>query len=247
MPSSAATSIAPASSRTKCSGDDPAGASGRNRSTARYWYRVVIRAVAARVVPNASWVTWPVVRTRCSQIMRSSHRSRAVSRAASAAASCGLRASRPAARGRPGRADGEGIWCPPLGWCGQVWWRSRGSAPVAGGAGGPAVGGAGRLADEPCPARDWGRERAGAQGEGGSLGAIGDEPGGGLVGVEVGQVVGGQHGGGVVFEVPGVFGADGEDDLGAGVGADALAQVRGELGEVLVRHGDGEPVGAGFG
>ena len=28
---------------------------------------------------------------------------------------------------------------------------------------------------------------------------------------------------------------------------DALAQVRGELGEVLVRHGDGEPVGAGLG
>ena len=28
---------------------------------------------------------------------------------------------------------------------------------------------------------------------------------------------------------------------------DALAQVRGELGEVLVRHGDREPVGAGFG
>ena len=59
--------------------------------------------------------------------------------------------------------------------------------------------------------------------------------------------MGGQHGGGVVFQVPGVLGGDAEDDLGAGVGADALAQVRGELGEVLVRHGHRQPVGAGFG
>jgi hypothetical protein len=104
MPSSAASSIAPASSRMKCSGEDPAGARGRNRSTARYWYKVVILAVAARVVPKASWVRWAVVRTRCSCSMRSSHRSRAVRRAASSAASCGLRASRPPERGRPGRA-----------------------------------------------------------------------------------------------------------------------------------------------
>ena len=31
------------------------------------------------------------------------------------------------------------------------------------------------------------------------------------------------------------------------VRGDALAQVRRELGEVLVGHDDGEPVGAGFG
>ncbi len=61
------------------------------------------RAVAARLVPNASWVIWVVVRTRCSCSIRSSHRSRAVSRAASAASSPGLRASRPLARsGRTG-------------------------------------------------------------------------------------------------------------------------------------------------
>src|SRR6185437_11532440 len=41
------------------------------------------------------------------------------------------------------------------------------------GAAGGAAGGAGGLADEACPARHRGRERAGAQGEGGLLGAAG--------------------------------------------------------------------------
>ena len=59
--------------------------------------------------------------------------------------------------------------------------------------------------------------------------------------------MGGQLGGGVAFEVAGVFGADGEDDLGAGVRGDPLPQVGGELGEVLVGHGDRQPVGAGLG
>ena len=77
----------------------------------------------------------------------------------------------------------------------------------AGRAGGRAVGGAGRLAHQPCPARDRRRERPGPEGEGGRLGAAGDEPGGGLVGVQVGQVVGAQHRGGVVLQVPGVLGA----------------------------------------
>jgi hypothetical protein len=63
----------------------------------------------------------------------------------------------------------------------------------------------------------------------------------------VGQVVGGQYRGGVTFEVAGVFGGDGEDDLGAGVGGDPLPQVGRELGEVLVGHGHAEPVGAGLG
>jgi hypothetical protein len=51
----------------------------------------------------------------------------------------------------------------------------------------------------------------------------------------------------VVLQVPGVLRRHAEDDLGAGVGADALAQVRRELGEVLVRHGHREPVGPGLG
>jgi hypothetical protein len=72
-------------------------APGGNRSTARSRYSTLIRAVAARLVPNASRVTCPVVSTRCSSSIRSSQRSLAVSRAASAAASSGPRASRPAA------------------------------------------------------------------------------------------------------------------------------------------------------
>ena len=166
MPSSAASSIAPASSRTKCSGEDPAGARGRNRSTARYWYKVVIRAVAARVVPNASWVIWPVVRTRCSQIMRSSHRSRAVSRAASAAARAGLRASLPAARGRPGRAKDEGMRCPP---------RGSGAVRRAGAAGGRLRrpgGGGGALAVPPWAARAARRISRARPGTGGGSGRV---------------------------------------------------------------------------
>jgi hypothetical protein len=61
------------------------------------------------------------------------------------------------------------------------------------GAGGAAsVRGPGGLADKPGAAGDGGRQRLGAEGERGGLGGAGDEAAGGLPGVQVGQVVGGQ-------------------------------------------------------
>jgi len=74
-----------------------------------------------------------------------------------------------------------------------------------------------------------------------------DEAAGGLVAVEVCQVVCGQGGGDVAFQGGGVFGADLEVDLVAGVGGDCFADVAGHLGEVLVGQGQGEAVAAGFG
>lgn len=78
------------------------------------------------------------------------------------------------------------------------------------------------------------RSRTTAQRAGRLFGAAGDETGGGLVGVEVGQVVSGQLGGDVAFQDAGVFGGDREPQLVAGVGGDGVAQVTGQLREVLV-------------
>ena len=65
-----------------------------------------------------------------------------------------------------------------------------------------------------------------------------DQAGGGVEGVEVGQVVLAEVGQGVAGQVAGVVGADGEEDFVAGVGGDAFAQLAGQLGEVLVREGE---------
>ena len=87
----------------------------------------------------------------------------------------------------------------------------------------------------------------GGEGEGGEF-AVGDqEPGGGGVDVEVGQVVLVEFGQGVPGEVAGVFGVDGEVDLGAGVRGDRGLGLAGELGEVLVGQDEAEPEAAGFG
>ena len=120
-----------------------------------------------------------------------------------------------------------------------------GRCGCAGGA--AAVGGAGGAADQPRPAGDGGRQRLGAQGEGGCLGAAGDQAGGGLVGAQVGQVVGGQ--------VRRVWRSRSRASSGLTVKMTweralaemPCAQVGGELGEVLVGHGDRQPVGAGLG
>lgn len=45
----------------------------------------------------------------------------------------------------------------------------------------------------------------------------------------------------------GVVGGGGEEDFGAGVGGDAVAEVAGELAEVLVGEGDGDAEAVGFG
>jgi len=61
---------------------------------------------------------------------------------------------------------------------------------------------------------------------------------------QVGEVVAGEFGLNVAVERVGVVGGELEVDLRAGVGADAIAQVAGELGEVLVREREREPVPA---
>lgn len=70
---------------------------------------------------------------------------------------------------------------------------------------------------------------------------------GGLVGAEVGEVVGAEGGQGVALQRSGVLGGGVEEHLVAGVGGDALAQVAGELGEVLVGEHHGQAVAAGLG
>jgi hypothetical protein len=73
------------------------------------------------------------------------------------------------------------------------------------------------------------------------------DAGSGGIGVEVGDVVGGELGLGVAFEFSGVFGGP-EVDLGEGVGGDRRFEFGGlELSEVLVRQHQGHAVGAGAG
>ncbi len=115
----------------------------------------------------------------------------------------------------------------------------RGAGPVVDGA----VGGAHGF----CPAGLGFGGGAGAEGEGGGLFAGDDEPGGGGVGAEVGEVVLGDGGGDVAGEGVGVLGGHGEPHLGAGVGRDRLAQLSGELAQVLMGEDHGKPVAAGFG
>ena len=74
-----------------------------------------------------------------------------------------------------------------------------------------------------------------------------DEAAGGVEGAEVGEVVVGQPGCGVAGQVAGVLGSGVEEDLRAGVGGHALAQVPGQLPEVLVGQGDRDPEPAGLG
>ncbi len=73
------------------------------------------------------------------------------------------------------------------------------------------------------------------------------EADGGRVLRQVGEVVLGEVGLNVAVERMGVVGGELEIDLRAGVGADALAQVAWELGEVLMGECEREPVAAGFG
>jgi len=97
------------------------------------------------------------------------------------------------------------------------------------------------------PARYCWHGRVGSDGERWRLGAADDEAGGCGVGSEVGQVVRGQLGCDVPLQGPGVFGGEIEQQLAAGVGRDAFAEVAGQLRQMLVGQHEGEPVAAGFG
>jgi hypothetical protein len=63
----------------------------------------------------------------------------------------------------------------------------------------------------------------------------------------VGQVVFVEFGQCMPGELVGVFGGAGEEDLVAGVGGEGQDGLAGELGQVLVRQHEGEPVAAGLG
>src|SRR6478672_3600047 len=86
-----------------------------------------------------------------------------------------------------------------------------------GGATAAGVAGCGRAQRAGLPGRRWG-QRLGLQGERRGVGAVIDEAGGGVEGVQVGQVVLAEAGLGVAGQVAGVVGPSGEEDLGAGVG-----------------------------
>ncbi|GAA3357559.1 hypothetical protein GCM10017744_028620 [Streptomyces antimycoticus] len=68
--------------------------------------------------------------------------------------------------------------------------------------------GAGRCggAEIGCAAGNGGWEGPGGEGEGRGFGAGGEQVGDGLVGAEVGEVVGGEGGEGVAFQGGGIFG-----------------------------------------
>lgn len=94
---------------------------------------------------------------------------------------------------------------------------------------------------------DWWCGGGGGQGEGGKFAAVGDQAGGGGVGLQVREVVFAQVGCGVAGQQAGVFGAGGEEHFRAGVGADGELHFLGHLGHVLVGQHHRQAVSAGFG
>ena len=91
------------------------------------------------------------------------------------------------------------------------------------------------------------RRRLGAQRKGGVLLAVDDEATARLERAEVGEVVRGQLRGDVALEAPGVLRRAVEDDLGARVRRDRIAELLAELAERLMREHEAESVAAGLG